>query len=331
MTTGNLRLFALDATRNLGERIAEGLGVELATHEEREFEDGEHKVRPLDGVQGCDVFVVQSLHGDDAGSVNDKLVRLLFFLGALKDAGALRTTAVVPYLAYARKDRKTKLQDPVSTRYVAAMFESVGADRVVTIDVHNLAAYQNAFRIHTVHLEARVLFADRIADRDAHKLVVASPDVGGVKRAYAFQETLEDRLGDGVGAAFMEKQRSEGVVSGETLVGETEGRTVLIIDDLISSGTTLARCARACRDRGAEAVYAMATHGAFTADANDKLTDNSLAKILVTDTVASPQIGDDLGAKVEVVPCAGLFAEAIRRLHHDEAVEDLRERSPAPM
>lgn len=328
MTTADLRLFALDATRGLGARIAEGIGVDLAAHEERDFEDGEHKVRPLDGVQGCDVFAIQSLHGDAAGSVNDKLVRLLFFLGALKDAGAARTTAVVPYLAYARKDRKTKLQDPVSTRYLAAMLESVGVDRVMTIDVHNLAAYQNAHRIHTVHLEARVLFADWCARQDHGELVVASPDVGGVKRANAFRETLQTRLERRVGTAFMEKRRSEGVVSGDTLVGDVDGRTVLVIDDLISSGTTLARCARACRDNGARAVYALATHGTFTAGANDKLTDDALEKILVTDTVTSPHIGDALRGKVEVVPCAGLFAEAIRRLHQNEAVEELRERWP---
>jgi ribose-phosphate pyrophosphokinase len=326
MTTADLRLFALDATRALGERIADGVGVHLAEHEERDFEDGEHKVRPLDGVQGCDAFAIQSLHGGPAGSVNDKLVRLLFFLGALKDAGAARTTAVVPYLAYARKDRKTKLQDPVSTRYLAAMFESVGVDRVMTIDVHNLAAYQNAHRIHTVHLEARVLFAEWCARQDLGELVVASPDVGGVKRADAFQETLEGRLGREVGTAFMEKQRSEGVVSGDTLVGDVDDRTVLIIDDLISSGTTLARCARACRDKGARDVYALATHGAFTAAADDKLTDEALAKILVTDTVASSQMGDALRDKVEIVSCADLFAEAIRRLHQGAAVEELRER-----
>lgn len=320
-----LDLFALDATAELGGRIAEALDRALGAHEEREFEDGEHKARPLINVRGHDVYVVQSLYGDERGSVNDKLVRLLFFLGALKDAGAARTTAVVPYLAYARKDRRTKLRDPVTTRYVAALFEAVGVDRLLTLDVHNLAAYQNAFRIDAGHLEARVLFVERFAGM-AGDVVVASPDVGGVKRAEAFRQDLERRLGRPVGHAFMEKQRSAGVVSGDTLVGEVSGRQVLVVDDLISSGTTLARCARACRTRGAEAVYAVATHGAFVADANDKLAAQALTRIVVSDTIPPLRVRNPaLAAKLEIVPTAPLFAEAIRRLHQDGPLEELLE------
>ena len=123
-----LMLFALDATRTYGEAVAGELGITLAPHEEREFEDGEHKARPLSNVRGRDVYVVQSLYADAKQGVNDKLVRLLFFLGALKDASAARLTAIVPYLAYSRKDRKTKVRDPVTTRYVATLFEAVGTD-----------------------------------------------------------------------------------------------------------------------------------------------------------------------------------------------------------
>ncbi|HLN50148.1 MAG TPA: ribose-phosphate pyrophosphokinase-like domain-containing protein, partial [Steroidobacteraceae bacterium] len=141
-----LRLFALEASGDLGRAIAHALGRPLAAHEEREFEDGEHKTRPLDPVGGADVYVVHSLYGGQAQSGNDKLCRLLFFIGALKDAGAARVTAVVPYLCYARKDRRTKPNDPVTTQYVARMFEAVGADAIVTLEVHNPAAFENAFR-----------------------------------------------------------------------------------------------------------------------------------------------------------------------------------------
>jgi len=142
-----LMLFALDATRAYGEAIARELGITLSAHEEREFEDGEHKTRPLVNVRGRDVYVIQSLYADAKQSGNDKFVRLLFFLGALRDASACRLTAIVPYLAYARKDRKSKARDPVTTRYVATLFEAVGTDCVVTLDVHNLAAFQNAFSL----------------------------------------------------------------------------------------------------------------------------------------------------------------------------------------
>ncbi|MBI4564151.1 MAG: ribose-phosphate pyrophosphokinase-like domain-containing protein, partial [Planctomycetes bacterium] len=133
-------LFSLEP--EFGRGVAAALGVPLAAHEERDFEDGEHKMRPLENVRGRDVYVICTLYGDARHSVNDKLVRLLFFLGALRDASAGRLTAVVPYLCYARKDRKTKARDPVATRYVAGLFESVGTDRVLTLDVHNPAAYE---------------------------------------------------------------------------------------------------------------------------------------------------------------------------------------------
>lgn len=207
-------LFALDATRTYGEAVARELGTTLAPHEEREFEDGEHKARPLLNVRGRDVYVIQSLYGDAKQSVNDKLVRLLFFLGALRDASAGRLTAIIPYLAYARKDRKSKVRDPVTTRYVATLFEAVGTDCVVTLDVHNLAAFQNAFRCRTEHLEAVALFvAELVPLVGADELVVVSPDAGGIKRAEAFRTRLSAVLKRPITAAFAEKYRSGGVLA----------------------------------------------------------------------------------------------------------------------
>lgn len=153
-------LFAFASCRAFGERIAARLGVTLAAHEERPFEDGEHKTRALVSVRGHDVYVVQSLHGEPGSSVNDKLCRLLLFIGALKDASAARVCAVTPYLCYSRKDRRSQPRDPVSTRYVATLLEAVGVDRVVTIDIHNIAAFQNAFRCPTEHLEANGMLVD---------------------------------------------------------------------------------------------------------------------------------------------------------------------------
>lgn len=142
-----IKLFSLNATRPLGEKVSEKLGIPLSQHEEREFEDGEHKIRPLVNVRGCDVFVLHSLYSEPNATVNDKLCRLLFFIGALKDAAAERVTAIVPYLCYSRKDRKTKPRDPVTTRYVASLFEAVGGDRLVTLDVHNLGPSRMPFAV----------------------------------------------------------------------------------------------------------------------------------------------------------------------------------------
>ena len=320
-------IFAPEATRDLGAAIAGALGAELAPHEEREFEDGEHKARPLISVRGRDVYLVQSLHGGPRASPNDKLCRLLFFAGALRDAGAERVTAAIPYLAYARKDRRTQTRDPITTRYVAQLIEAVGADRVVTVDVHNLAAFENAFRRPTVHLEARPLFVSHLLPllRD-RKVAVVSPDAGGTKRADRLRESLASALGTEIPLGFLEKRRSGGVVRGQdAVVGSVEDRSVVIVDDLVSTGTTLAGAAAACRAQGATSAYAVVTHGLFTGDAERALADAGFERLVITNTVPPfrlrPQTVD---AHLAVLDVAPLLAEAIRRLHRDQPLEDLK-------
>jgi ribose-phosphate pyrophosphokinase len=322
-----LRLFVLNDSRAFGEQVSSRLAVELSPHEERDFEDGEHKARPLISVRGKNAFVIQSLHGDDRQSGNDKLCRLLFFIGALKDAAAARVTAVVPYLAYARKDRKTKPRDPVTTRYVAALFEAVGTDTVVTLDVHNLSAFQNAFRCRTEHLEANKLFVEYFVPLvKASEVVVVSPDAGGIKRSERFRHLLSHALGTPVGAAFAEKYRSLGIVSGDLIVGDMKGKDALIIDDLISTGTTIARTARACRAQGAARVFAAATHGLFMEGAEEALADSALERIVVTDTVPPFRLGEGaVKAKLTVLSSASPFAEAIHRLYACGSLTDLLE------
>jgi ribose-phosphate pyrophosphokinase len=325
----SLQIFSLEESHDLGKSVSAKLDVPLSPHEEREFEDGEHKTRPLVNVRGNDVFVIESLYGDSRHSVNDKLARLLFFLGALRDASAGRVTAVVPYLAYSRKDRKTKPRDPVTTRYLAALLEAVGIDGIVVMDVHNLAAYQNAFRCASDHLEARPLFVRHfasLADARAEELVVLSPDAGGVKRAEIFRRHLERVLGIGIRNAFMEKQRSAGVVSGEALVGAVEGRTVIVIDDLISTGTTLLRAAEASRRLGARKILAAATHGLFVGDANRVLTEPALDEVVVTNTVPPFRLDPRLlGSRVRVLDAAEPFAQAIARMHAGGSLLELNE------
>jgi ribose-phosphate pyrophosphokinase len=319
-------LFALDASRDYGERVARALGVTLATHEEREFEDGEHKARPLVSVRDRDVYVIHSLYGEPGMSANDKLVRLLFFIGALKDAAAARVTAVCPYLAYARKDRRSKSRDPVSSRYVAQLFEAMGTDRIVTLEVHNPAAYQNAFRIPAEQLQASGIFLAWFGARLGDEaVVVMSPDAGGIKRADAFRQTLGRHLGRPVGFAFMEKYRSEGVLSGETLVGDVAGRTVLIYDDLVASGATLARASAACRAKGAQRVIAAAAHGVFTGAAETLARSDTLDKLVVTDTIPPHRLPAAwIGSRVEVLDSSAFVADAIRRLNNGGSLVELQ-------
>jgi ribose-phosphate pyrophosphokinase len=327
MRTDELMLFALGASRAYGEEVARILGIALTAHEERVFEDGEHKARTLASVRDRDVYVIHSLHSDADQSVNDKLVRLLFFIGALKDAAAARVTAVLPYLAYARKDRKTKTRDPVTTRYVAQLFEAVGTDCVLTMDVHNLAAYQNAFRCRAEHLEAAPLFVAHLAPLLAGaEVAVVSPDAGGIKRAEAFRARLAAALGRPVGAAFAEKYRSGGTVSGEALIGEVAGKIAVIVDDLISAGNTVARATEACRRRGAARVLATAAHGVFAPAAAQVLGASEIERIVVTDTIPLRIADARLAARIDRVASAGLFAEAIRRLHSGGSLVELQER-----
>ncbi len=320
----DLRLFALQATADFGRAVADSLGCKLAAHEERAFEDGEHKVRPIDQVGGDSVYVVQSLHSGPSESANDKLCRLLFFIGALKDAGAARVTAVVPYLCYARKDRRTKSSDPVTTRYIAEMFEAVGTDSIVTLEVHNPVAFENAFRCRTVTLTGTPLFVDYVRALKDDKFSVVSPDTGGAKRAELFREALEAVLGRPVAKAFADKHRSAGVVSGDLFVGDVAGATALVIDDLISTGGTLLRAARAARQAGARRVIALVTHGLFMAGSTDVLADPAIERLVVTDAVPAFRLPPGpLRDKIDILPAAPLLAEAIRRLHEGRSLADL--------
>jgi ribose-phosphate pyrophosphokinase len=301
------------------------MGISLSAHEEREFEDGEHKVRPLVSVRGKDVFVIQSLYGEAGHTVNDKLCRLLFFLGALRDSSAARVTAVVPYLCYARKDRKSKPRDPVTTRYVAALFEAIGVDHAVTLDVHNVAALQNAWRIPVDHLEAGKLFVDHFSSLvGKNEIVVVSPDAGAVKRTEDFRRALVERTGRDIRNAFIEKYRSAGVVSGQAVVGEVAGRTAIIIDDLVSSGTTLTRAAEACLARGATSVYAAATHGVFSSMAGQALSNPALKQVTITNSVPLSRFDPAaIRDKLAVLDVSPLFATAIERIHSGGSIVDL--------
>ena len=325
MTDQRLCLFALQATSALGAAVAAALDQNLAAHEEREFEDGEHKARPLEAVRGADVYVLHSLQWRTDRSANDKLCRLLFFIGALKDAGAARVTAVAPYLCYARKDRRTKPNDPVTTRYVAGLFEAVGTDAVVTLDVHNPAAFENAFRCPTVALTAAPLVRRLCQGARSSRAVLR-----GFSRSRRRQTRRSVSRGAGGsapasgGQGFAEKRRSAGIVSGDLFVGDVAGATAFVIDDLISTGGTLLRAARAARRAGAKRIIALVTHGLFMPGADAVVLDPAIDRVVVTDAVPAFRLGNSAArAKVDILPVAPLLADVIRRLHGGESLTDL--------
>ncbi|WP_159592350.1 ribose-phosphate diphosphokinase [Chelativorans xinjiangense] len=321
-----MRLFAMKGSEDLGVAVAGAIGTALDPHEERDFEDGEHKARPLVGVRGEDVYVLHSLAASRGASANDRLLKLLFFLATCREHGAERVTVVAPYLAYARKDRQTKARDPVATRYTALLFEAVGTDRIVTLDVHNIAAFQNAFRCETVHLDTRQLFVpviERLAE--GGPVTILSPDGGGVKRAQLLKECLEAETDLHVGFGFLEKRRSRGIVSGDLFAGEVAGTVVFIVDDMISTGGTMLRAATACRERGAKAVHALATHGLFGESAETLFASDAIDRIVVTDSVAraARATAEHPSARLEIVSVGPLIGEALRRLRDGGSISDL--------
>ncbi len=326
-------LFAPLASRAFGERVATCLGTPLAPLEERDYEGGEHKSRPLVSVRGRVVYVIQSLSGDEAGSANDRLCRVLFLIAALKDAGAARVTACLPYIAYSRKDRRTKERDPVNSRYIAQLLEAVGVDHVMVMDVHNVAAFENAFRCSVDLLEAAPLLADRIVEQaGGSKVTIVSPDFGGAKRAQRVQALVAVRSGVPVEFAVFEKRRDEGEVSGDLVIGPVAGRHAVVVDDLISAGTTILRAVQACRAAGALSVTAFATHGVFAPGAKRLLGPDGPDRLYVTDTLLPTRLAPPPGAagRLVVLPASALFAEALRRIGTGESVVALREMERKP-
>lgn len=328
----DIKLFAINASRQFGEKIAQSSScIRLAELEERDFADGEHKIRSLESVRGQTVFVLQSLYSDREQSVNDKICRLLFLIAALKDAFAAKVIAVIPYFAYARKDRKTKTRDPVTMKYMARLLEASGADALLTMDIHNLAALQNAFSIPVEHLEARLLFAPYVADLlHDEEIVVVSPDAGGAKRAELFQELLGQLLQKEIGNAFLQKKRSKDeVTGGQLVVGNVKGRTAVIIDDIISSGSTLQLAADALNKQGAKRIVACATHGLFAGESNKNLSEPALERVIITNTILPFRLDKILQEnKLIMLDAAPLFAEAILTIYQNGSMVELSREFP---
>lgn len=328
------RLFALSESRDFAQSVARSAGLALTPLEERRFEGGEFKLRPLESVRDRSVFVVESLAGEEKMPTAERLVRLLFLLSGLKDAGALHRVALVPYLAYARKERRTQLRDPVNTRYVAQLLEAAGLDRLIALDVHNPAALDNSFRIPVDHLSAMPMMADHFGGcLAALPLTVVSPDVGGVKRAQIFRELLQARLGREVEMAFIEKRRALDVVSSGVLVGDVSDRQVIVVDDLCASGGTLVRAAAICRRAGAAAVHAAVTHAPLLTGLDAVLAAPHLTSVVVTDSVGpgpgAPRSSGD-AARLTVLPVGPLFGQALRRMLDGKPLAPLLERWPIP-
>ena len=309
----NLKVFAGRSNPVLAQRIGEYLGITLGRVKIAPFPDGELLIKLEEDVRGRDVFIIQPT----CEPVNESLVELLIFIDCARRASAERVTAVVPYFGYARQDRKDEGRVPITAKLAANLIATAGADRVLTMDLH-AAQVQGFFDIPVDNLLAEPVLSRYYADLTMEDLVLVSPDVGNTKvtRVYA------RRLGGEI--AVIDKRRVSGSeVSADNIIGQVEGRTVLMMDDMLATAGTVCGAAKLCRDRGAKAIYVGATHAVLCGPAVQRLHDAPIDEIIVTDTVRVPQEKIDGIGKMKVLSVAPLLGEAIHRIHNDESVSCL--------
>lgn len=308
---GRLQIFSGNANRPLAEEIARFLNLSLGRAMIGTFKNGETRIKIEENVRGSDVFVVQPT----CTPVNNNIMELLLLIDALRRASAARITAVVPYYGYAKQEKKTAGREPISAKLVANLITVAGANRILTMDLH-APAIEGFFDIPADHLQAGPLLAEYFRMLNLPDPVIVSPDAGGVGRANSFRERI------GAGLAIIAKQRPQpDVAEMLEMVGDIEGKTAVIVDDLISTGGTLAQAARALRERGARAVYACATHPVFAGGALSIIADSVIEETVVTNTI--PPSEEYAAARVRAISVAPLFAEAIMRIHKDLSLSAL--------
>jgi ribose-phosphate pyrophosphokinase len=308
---GRLLIFSGNANPILSQDIANALRMNLGRALVGSFANGETRIKLHDNVRGCDVFVIQPI----CTPVNHHLMDLLIFIDALRRASAARVTAVIPYYGYAKQEKKTAGREPISAKLVANLIRTAGADRVLTMDLH-APAIEGFFDIPVDHLQASPLLSEYIRNLNLPDVVVVSPDTGGVGRANRFRERI------GAGLAIIAKQRPEpDTAEVLEMVGEVEGKTAVIVDDMISTGGTLIEATHALLDRGAVRVYACATHGVLASDAMGHIARSDLVETIVTNTIPLPPEAAE--ARIRTISVAPLFAEAIMRIHKDLSLSAL--------
>ena len=313
------RVFSLGSNDRLAEKIAETLGMPLGEVKCKAFADGEQHVQFLENLRGKDIFLIQPTNPPA-----ENWIRLLLAIDAARGASAREITAVIPYFGYSRQDRKARPREPISARMFAEALESVGANRILTMDLHN-DAIGGFFREANVdYLYARPVFLNHFRDffADALKrddLVVVSPDAGGAVRAQSYAR----RLMKSADLAIIHKEREiPNKVARMKLVGDVKGKIALIVDDMADTCGTLARAVDLLVENGATEVYAAATHGILSGDAIKVIEASPIKRLFITDTVSTDR---ELGSKVEVVSVAKTFGEAIDRIESGESLSALFE------
>lgn len=300
-----VKIFSGSSNPVLGESIAKQFGMELGKYSLNKFSDGEFQPSFEETVRGCDVFIVQS-----TVPPTENLFELLLMVDAAKRASAKRVVAVIPYFGFARQDRKDQPRVPIGSKLVANMLTAAGVNRVMTMDLH-ADQIQGFFEVPVDHLYASAVFSEAIRELNLPNLVMASPDMGGSKRAYAYAKHLECEV------VICYKQRKKANnIDKMFLIGDVEGKDVLLVDDMIDTAGTLTKAANIMVEKGANSVRAICTHPILSGEAYNRINNSSLTELIVTDTIPLSQKSE----KIRVISVADLFAKVIYKVHNYESI-----------
>jgi len=312
MSHDRLKIFAGNANPELAAEICRALGLEQSQAMVRQFSDGEIYLQLRENVRGMDVFAIQPT----CTPVDRNMMELLLMIDALKRSSAQRITAVLPYYGYARQDRKDKPRVPISAKLVAALLERAGADRVLTLDLH-AAQIQGFFDIPVDHLYAAPVMYEYLKTIALKDLVVVSPDVGGLKMAHAYSQTLEAGL-----AIVAKRRKNASEVESIAVIGDVRNKNVLMVDDLTETAGTLTTAAALLKKKGAKRILACVSHAILTSVGIERLRKSAIDELITTDTVSRSAVP---GVKITTLTVAGLLGEAIKRIHNNSSVNSLFE------
>jgi len=311
-----LKVFSGSAHPELTREIAAFLGAQPGQARLRRFPDTEVSFQIDENIRGTDVFIVQPTCASAAGSVDQALVELMIMIDAFRRSSAARITAVIPYYGYARQDRKDKPRVPISAKLVANVLSAAGTNRVLTMDLHK-AQIQGFFDIPVDHLFAAPVIIDYLARLDSPKLTLVSPDAGGAERARAYAKRLDGEL------AVIDKRRSEdGTAEVMNVIGDVDGRTCIIQDDIVDTAGTITKAATALKKNGAERVLACAVHGVLSGPAIERLEKSPIDKMIVTNTIPLSAAAAACD-KIVVLSVARLLGQAIKSIHEETSVSSL--------
>ncbi len=307
----NMKVFSLNSNRKLAEEIADHIGISLGKCMVTTFSDGEVQINIEESVRGCDVYVVQST----CSPVNQHLMELLIMLDALKRASAKTINVVMPYYGYARQDRKARAREPITSRLVADLIETAGADRVITLDLH-APQIQGFFDRPIDHLQGVPLLSDYFEAKNFDDVIVVSPDHGGVTRARKMADRLKAPIG------IIDKRRPRpNVAEVMNIVGNIEGKTAILIDDIIDTAGTITLAANALVENGAKEVYACCTHPVLSGPAIERIENSKIKELVITNSIPLPE--DKMINKITQLSVAPLIGEAIIRVHEEQSVSIL--------